>query len=418
MSVNAFLPNRWIVLFLLLGIAVFNYADRFLLSGLIVPIKAEFRVSDGFMGLLLGPAFAVLYSTFAIPIAILADRMSRIRILVAGCVIWSLFTILSGFATSAWMLAAARVGVGIGEAAFQAPAYSLVAAYFPVDKRGRAFAIMALASYIGQILGFGVGPALAEIHDWRFAFKLFGVIGLAIVCVAWVIIREPARTEPPAQRMPIAPLTRRLLRFAGYRRMVLGLAIGVMSGLAFGTWGAALFARSYDMAIADAGALFGKSVVVPGVVGALSFGLLSDRMIRMGYHRMTLLSAVSLALATLGVLGVIWAPTAQTALALAIPAGVFGGGWAVGIYAALQYVLPDRLRATGTAIAMLAMNLLAFVLGPWLVGLFSDAFGAESNGLQMALTLIVPLGFVGAWLIARSGPAIEADRRALAVPAA
>ncbi len=418
MSLDQKLPNRWVVLLLLLGIAIFNYADRFLLAGLIMPIKAEFGVSDGFMGLLLGPAFAILYSTLAIPIAVLADRVSRIRIIVVGCVIWSLFTILSGFATTPWMLAVARVGVGIGEAAFQAPAYALVAAYFPIEKRGRAFAVMALASYIGQMLGFGVGPAIAAVHDWRFAFKLFGGIGLAVVALAWLVIREPAHRDAPAVRMPVVPLTVRLFGFASYRGIVLGLGLGVMSGLAFGAWGAALFARNYGMAAADAGALFGKAVVVPGMAGALLFGLLSDRLGRLGYHRMTQLSAVSLALATLGVLCVIWAPTADTAFLIAIPAGIFGGGWAVGIYAALQYILPDHLRATGTAIAMLALNLLGFVLGPWLVGLSSDAFGAEAHGLRMALSVIVPLGLVGALLIVRSGGAIDNDRQSLAAPAA
>ncbi|MEP2551223.1 MAG: MFS transporter, partial [Marinomonas sp.] len=106
------LPNRWVVLVLFLGIAIFNHADRFLLAGLVEPIKAEFGVSDGFMGLLMGPAFAVFYSTLAIPIAIYADRANRIRIVVAGCVVWSIFTILSGFATGPATLAAARIGVG------------------------------------------------------------------------------------------------------------------------------------------------------------------------------------------------------------------------------------------------------------------------------------------------------------------
>ena len=155
------LPNKWIVLLLLLGIAIFNHADRFLLAGLVDPIKAEFGVSDGFMGLLMGPAFAVFYSTLAIPIAIYADRANRIRIIVAGCVVWSVFTILSGYATGPTTLALARIGVGIGEAAFQAPAYSIIAAYFLADQRGKAFAVMALALYIGQMMDYGVGPAIA-----------------------------------------------------------------------------------------------------------------------------------------------------------------------------------------------------------------------------------------------------------------
>lgn len=411
---NQKLPNRWIVLLLLLGIAVFNYADRFLLAGLIAPIKAEFAVSDSFMGLLLGPAFAVFYSSLAIPIAIYADRASRIRIIVIGCVIWSVFTVLSGFAAGPWTLAAARIGVGIGEAAFQAPAYSIIAAYFPVGQRGRAFAVMALATYFGQMLGFGVGPAIAASDDWRTAFKLFGLIGLAIVAIAWLVIREPQRAEPAAVRLPLLPLAARLLRLPSYFGMMFGIALGVMSGLAFGVWGAALFARSFEMSMAEAGALFGSAVVLPGMIGAALFGLLADRLSRAGYERMMMLSALGLALATVGLLGAIWASTVQMAFMFAVPAGVFGGGWAVGIYAGLQYILPDRMRATGTAIAMLAVNLLGFVVGPWLVGMLSDLSGEGANGLRSALTMVVPIGLVGALVIWGTSRRIEADRASLA----
>lgn len=404
------LPNRWIVLLLLLGIAIFNHADRFLLAGLVDPIKHEFGVSDGFMGLLLGPAFALFYSTLAIPIAIYADRASRIRIIVAGCVLWSLFTMLSGFATGPWTLAAARVGVGVGEAAFQAPAYSLIAAYFPAQQRGRAFAVIALAVYLGQMLGYGVGPAIAATADWRLAFKLFGGIGLAIVALAWLVIREPRRAEAAAVRPPFGPLARRLIRLASYRGMMFGMAIGVMSGIAFGLWGATLFSRSYAMTMAEAGAAFGGAFVIPGMAGAALFGFLADRLVRGGYGRMLMLSAGALAAATVAVIGASWAPTIGGALTWAIPAGLFGGGWAVGLYAGLQYLLPDHMRATGTAIAMLAVNLLGYVLGPWLVGVLSEAFGEGAGGLQLALSIVVPAGFGGSLLLWRAAAKLDSDR--------
>ena len=83
---------------LLLGIAMFNYVDRYLLAGLAEPIRREFSLSDGTMGLLMGPAFALIYSVAGIPIARLADRTSRIAVITAGCATWSLFTALTAFA--------------------------------------------------------------------------------------------------------------------------------------------------------------------------------------------------------------------------------------------------------------------------------------------------------------------------------
>ena len=422
------LSNMWIVLLLLLGIAIFNHADRYLLVGLVDPIKAEFGVDDGFMGLLMGPAFAVFYSLFAIPIAIYADRGSRINIIVTGCILWSVFTVLCGYATGPWTLAAYRVGVGIGEAAFQAPAYSLIAAYFVADKRGKAFAVMALATYFGQMLGLGVGPAIAETSDWRLPFKLFGVSGQAVIALAWLFIKEPPRPESvTAANAPkslahrfgdqfghLAAVFKRLIRLVSYRNMALGMGLGVMSGVAFGNWGPTLFSRSYDMTMAEAGAAFGGAFILPALIGTVGFGFFFDRIAKKGYGKCLVLSAIALLIATAAVLGAGWSGSLDTALIWAIPAGLFGGGWAVGIYAGLQYILPDHLRATGTALAMLGINLLGYVAGPWAVGELSVAFGEGALGLRQALSVIVPIGFVGAFLLWRGASKMDEDREALA----
>jgi MFS family permease len=409
-STQSRLTNRWLALSLLLAISVFNYADRYLMSGLVDPIKSEFGVSDGFMGFLLGPAFALLYSTLAVPIAFYADRHSRINIICAGCVIWSIFTVLSGYAIGPWSLAAARVGVGIGEAAFQAPAYSLIAAYFLPEQRGKAFAIMALSIYVGQILGYSGGPAIAEQSDWRMAFKIMGVAGFFAVALAWLIIREPRRDNSATENPPLLATFSQLIRISSYRYMALGMGLGVMSGIAFGFWGPTLFARAYQMSLTEAGSAFGAGFTIPAFLGVIGFGALVDHMVKKGYGRALMLSAIALMLATLSVMGAIWASSIENAMLWAIPAGLLGGGWSVGLYASLQYVLPDRMRATGTAIAMLIVNILGFVLGPWIAGGISDLFGADANGIRLGLTYIVPVGLVGAILIWLGAKNLENDR--------
>jgi len=424
-AVKPQLTNRWLALLLLLCISIFNYGDRYLLSGLVDPIKAEFQVSDGFMGLLLGPAFAVFYSLLAVPIAIFADRFSRINIICAGCIIWSLFTILSGYADSAGMLAAARVGVGIGEAAFQAPAFSLIAAYFLPEQRGKAFAIMALSVYLGQILGYTAGPQIASYDDWRLAFKVMGGAGFLVVIMAWLLVREPPREgdeqggegAAAVQEKFFSGLWRvfqKLVKAPSYNFMMVGMGLGVMSGIAFGFWGPTLFSRVHDMSLVDAGRAFGGAFTVPGIIGALGFGILADWLSKKGYGRSLMLSAFALLFATLALLGAIWASNIDNALLWAIPAGLLGGGWSVGIYAGLQYILPDRMRATGTALAMLVVNMLGFVVGPWAVGEFSDLLAVDGLALRESLTLVVPVGVVGALLIWRGSRSLEQDRVQLA----
>lgn len=412
------LSNKWVVLAMMLCIALVNYGDRYLLAGLAEPIKREFALSDGFMGLLLGPAFALLYSFLAVPIALYADRASRIAIICIGCVVWSGFTILSGMATSPWMLALARVGVGVGEAAFQAPAYALLAAYFPPEQRGRAYAIMGMAVYFGQLIGYAGGPAIAaRWGSWHTAFEVLGVMGIVIAAIAWLAVREPPR---PAQaesvpREPLWPLFQRLWAARSFRFMTLGMAFGTLSGISFGMWGPALFERAYGLTTQEASGAFGLAFGMPGLVGMLLFGVIVDRMARNGPQWLLMLAACALFLATILILLVTWSPSIEMARLLAIPSGLLGGGWSVGIMAALQYMLPDRSRATGTALGLLVINLLGYVTGPLVAGQLSDLVTGEgAQSLRLALSLVIPLGFAGAVLMWLGGRPIEADRARLA----
>lgn len=408
------------VLALLLGIALFNYGDRYLLAGLVEPIKAEFDVSDGFMGLLMGPAFALIYSLLSIPLARAADRTSRIAIVCGGCLVWSGFTILSGLAPSAGWLALARVGVGIGEAAFQAPAYSLLAAYFAAEQRGRAYAVMTLAVYFGQYLGYRAGPEIAAVHDWRMAFFVMGVAGIVLGAIAYLLIREPIRVTngtPVENSPPLWPIFRRLWQIKSFRALSLGMALATLSGLSFGMWGPALFARAYDLPIREANAAFGLAFGLPGLLGTLIFGVVVDRLVRTrGPHVMLWLAAAAAAAASIFVLAVVWAPSLEIARLLALPSGLLGGGWSVGIMAGLQYLLPDRIRATGTALALLIINMIGYVCGPLLAGQISDVVsGDPAFALRMGLTILVPTGLIGAVLMARGAQSLEADRARLAV---
>lgn len=409
------LSNPWLVLTLLLVIYILNYLDRYLISGLVDPIKGDLVVGDGFMGLLIGPAFALVYTSLAIPIARLADRHSRVAIICAGCFVWSLFTLLSGFAQTPWQLAAARVGVGIGEAAFVAPAYSLLAAYFGPHRRGIAFAILGAAVYFGQIGGYTLGPAIAADHGWRMAFKIAGLPGLIIAPLAYLLIREPQRVLAPiAETIKLLPLLGLVSKRASYSLLALGMGLGAMSGLGFGLWGPTLFSRAYSIPVEQAGPIFGLYFGMSGLLGMLVFGSLSDLAARRGMQRPVLMAALALFSATALIIGVTWSPSLDLAKWLAIPSGLLGGGWSIGVLSSLQYMLPDRFRATATAMFVMFMTFLSFVIGPWLTGLLSESFGDDAGSLRLALSIIIPTGFVGAASIWLAAKFLEGDRQSLA----
>jgi MFS family permease len=407
------LPNRWLVLGLLLLVAVLNYADRYLLAGLAQVLKQAFALSDTMLGVLLGPAFAVLYTILGVPMARLADRGSRLAVACLGCLAWSLFTLLTALATSPLGLIAARVGVGIGEAAYQAPVAALAAAYFPVAERGRAFAVLTTAVYLGQLGGLAGGPALAHGAGWRLPFVALGLCGMVVAGLAYALIREPARA-PSTRYEPLGPLVTLLGRAACWRQLTLGLALGSLSGVTFGLWATALFERAYHLSNKAAGAAFGVPVGLSGLTGTLMFGLLADRLARRDPAAPLRLASLALAAATASIMVTTWAPGLGLAEAMALPSGLLGGGWSVAVMAGFQSLLPDRMRAAGTALALLVVGLAANVVGPLLTGWLSDGLGAGAIGLRLALSLIIPTGLIGALALWRASASLGPDRARLA----
>lgn len=410
------LSNPWLALVALLAVSIFNFADRYLITGLVGPIKAEFGVGDGFMGLLMGPAFVLLYVLMGVPIARLADRHSRVAIITIGCLLWSSCTFATGFATGPTGLALARVGVGVGEAAFAAPAYSLLSAYFRPERRGFAFAILGLATYIGQIAGQAGGPAIAAVHDWRMAFFVMGGAGLVAGLLLYVLVREPNREEAAQTATPIAfgAMVRLLAASPGYLLMMFAFGLGSLSGVSFGFWGPELFTRSYGIDPVAAKGAFALNFGLAGLIGMLLFGIVIDRLAKRSMEWPPRMAAFALFAATGCILLATWTPDFATAKLLAIPSGLLGGGWSIGFITALQYLLPERYRASATALFLAATTLLGFFVGPWAAGTISQALGNDVQSLRMGLSVTIPAGFVAAllgWLAARR---IETDRIRLA----
>lgn len=412
------LSNPWVVLATLLVIYIFNFADRYLITGLVGPIKAEFGVDDGFMGLMMGPAFVTFYVVAGVPIARMADRGSRVRIIAAGCVIWSLCTIATGLATGPVSLALARIGVGMGEAAFVAPAYSLLADYFRPEKRGLAFAILGLATYAGQIAGQAGGPAIAHAYSWHTAFFVMGTPGVLLGLLALLLIREPPRRieadGSAAIQPPFLEMVGELVRAPAYLLMMAAFALAALSGVAFGYWGPELFSRAYAMDPVAAKGAFAINFGLAGLAGMLAFGALADRLSRRNRVWPVKLSAIAILLATAAILVATWAGDFATAILLAIPSGLLGGGWSVGFLTMLQFMLPDRYRAAATALFIMVTTLFGYFVAPWAVGAISEALGNNAQSLRIGLSVVIPFGFLAAlcaWLAARH---IEPDARRLA----
>src|ERR1700678_1648323 len=179
---------RLLVLGILFIHYTLNFVDRQIIGILAVPIKHELHLSDTQLGLLGGFAFAIFYSTLAIPIALVADRLNRTAIIAAALALWGGFTGLCGVAGNFLQLFLLRLGVGIGEAGGTAPAYSLIADYFPSSQRGRALAVFHLGLPIGSALGLFLGGFVAVRYGWRDAFLLVGSVSALVAPLIWYVV--------------------------------------------------------------------------------------------------------------------------------------------------------------------------------------------------------------------------------------
>src|ERR1700730_15385954 len=193
------LGYRSYVLVVLVLVYTFNFIDRQIVGILAVPIKAELHLSDSQLGLMGGLAFALFYTLLGIPIARLADRVSRTGIMTAALALWSLTTAMCGVTHTFAQLFMARVGVGVGEAGGVAPAYSLICDYFPTKERARALSVYSFGIPIGAALGIVLGGYITSLVNWRMAFFIVGLAGLVLTPLLKLTVREPERgaLDPP-----------------------------------------------------------------------------------------------------------------------------------------------------------------------------------------------------------------------------
>jgi MFS family permease len=207
----------WYALGVLVLVYIINFIDRQILSILAEDIKHDLGLRDAQIGFLYGTAFAVFYALFGIPLGRLADSWYRGRLMAMGLALWSSMTALSGFANSFGMLAAARIGVGIGEASASPAAYSMISDYFPKERRATALSIYSSGLYIGGGLSLPIGgfvlsrwnsayPVAAEaplgLAGWQAAFLAVGIPGLLLAL--WVLtLREPQRGASDGLPQPV-----------------------------------------------------------------------------------------------------------------------------------------------------------------------------------------------------------------------
>ncbi|HLY78387.1 MAG TPA: MFS transporter [Caulobacteraceae bacterium] len=422
--------RRRYVLTLLMIAYTLSFLDRQVLSILVEPIKTDLHVSDSLMGLLTGPVFVIFYCFLGIPIAWLADRISRPAIITVSLALWSAFTALSGFATSFIPLALARLGVGFGEAGCNPSSHSLIADMSTPQKRASGLAFYSTGVPVGTLLGLAMGGLIADAYGWRAAFMVAAAPGLLLALVVALTVKEARPSQPigtlaRSLTQPFADLVDTLKALSSkptFWFVAIGCGFSAFVGYAQLFFTASFFLRCHGPEVAQIAAGFGlksKGFLGPalgvmtalgGLTGSLVGGQIADRAV--GRDRRAFMSVPAvLALGSIPFIFVLFTvQSTWAALALDFVPNVVATIWYGAGYSTAQSVVAPHRRATAAALLLLILNLIGLGLGPTFLGVCSDFLAnnqhlGTAEGLRWAMIAASCFGVVAAgffWLARRT----------------
>jgi predicted MFS family arabinose efflux permease len=392
-----------------------------ILSILFPNIQAEFGLSDTQLGLLGGITFALFYATMGLPIARLSDQYSRKIIIITSLVIFSLLTVFSGLAAGFISLLLFRIGVGIGEAGVNPASHSIIADYFPPQRRGFAMAILMLGGSFGMMLGFVGGGFIAEAYGWRIALVSVGVPGVLLAVFMAKLLKEPVRgtfeTETPPPPPPILATAAAMWANPAMRHLIAASIIAGMVSYGLTQWLPTFFMRSHDLSQSETGMLIAGVFGILGAIGALVAGKWFDRLSIRGFqYGLWMIAIVPFFSMPFFVLGLL-ADNLTTAMLLFIVPGFCANFFLGPTLAMVQTLSPVHVRAVTAAIKMLFLNLIGLGLGPLLVGVLSDVLSPSygEQALAVALAYFTLLGLWGSlhfWLCGRAIAKQQAQQQA------
>ncbi|UZW56420.1 MFS transporter [Sphingobium sp. JS3065] len=381
---------------------VFNFVDRQIISVLAMPIKTDLGLDDQQLGLMGGVAFAIFYTTTAIPIAWLADRKSRVNIIAVSITLWSLFTAACGTVQSFWQLFFARMGVGVGEAGGVAPSYALIADLFPRERRASAMALFSLGVPVGSALGVFFGGWIAGNLDWRAAFVIVGLAGLPVALLVKCTLKEPSRGRfddspatalDPAASPSVSEVTLRLRKTPAFWLLSLGAACA--SALSYGLmfWMPSFFARTYGLGIGSVSLYYGTVLLIGGVLGILAGGWIGDRLAKAHTGSFALVPAIGLALAIPTIAAALFAKAPMLSWLLFTFGQMLASAWFGPVTAGIQQIVPANMRAIASSVYLFILNLIGMGVGIYVLGFMSDWMTQEYETAALQFSILYGLAF-------------------------
>ena len=423
---------RTLVLWLLTLMYVMSFIDRQIIGILSPFIKAEMGFTDTQLGWLKGLAFALLYSIVGIPIAWLADRYSRKKIVTISLIAWSGFTAVTGMASSFLHMFLARVGVGIGEAGGSPPSHSIISDLYPKEKRASALGVYSLGIPIGIGFSYLVAGALVERFGWRGTLIVLGVVGIGLALILALVVKEPKRGQMDGQDIKMKPVGLgesivTLAKIPSWWAMCMGIAWVSFGGYAVSAWGVDYIMRFKPEYLPNPeNNNFEWLMFWLGMIHLVGYGagtyfgaLITEKLAKKNISFYGIMPGAVLLIGVPCLVAAFWVQSIPLHIALItvylLSAGVYLGP----SFAAAQTLAPINMRAMSTALFFLILNIIALGGGPTYVGMVSEMLmekHGEVHSLRLAITtLIVPyiLSVIAFFWAAKTLPKdwSEADKR-------
>ncbi|HEX4889707.1 MAG TPA: MFS transporter [Alphaproteobacteria bacterium] len=376
-----------------------NLTDRQILAILMQPIKQEMRLSDTELGFLGGIAFAIFYSVLGLPIARLADRYSRVNILVICLGLWSLMTAFCGLAQNFWQLLAARIGVGVGEAGGSPPSHSLIADYVPVESRSTALGIFAIGVPLGLLSGYLLGGWIEQLYGWRAAFLSIGLPGVILAAIVYFTLEEPPRghsqggVKEKASTPPIMEVVRHMWAVPSFLHLSLGTALQAFATYSIYQWIPSFLSRSYQMQSGEIGMWLALVIGVGGVIGTFSGGYLADLLSKRDMRWQMWLPAICIFLAAPFCVGIYLSDTASLSLIFLFFPMILVNIWLGPGFSVTQTLAPVRMRAMASALLLFVLNIIGLGMGPQAVGIMSDLLAPAQGQESLRYALLISSSF-------------------------
>jgi MFS family permease len=395
----------WFVVAVLMAAYVLSFVDRQIMNLLVGPIRRDLGINDTQMSLLMGFSFAIFYTILGIPMGRLADSRSRRGLIAAGVLVWSAMTALCGLAQTYWQLFLYRVGVGVGEATLSPAAYSMIADYFPPERRATAISVYSMGIFLGSGIAFLLGglvikfavatgavtlPLVGEIRPWQLVFLVLGVAGILFSFI-FFLVREPQRGDVSGTGGAVA--FRDVVSYLWQnRRTVLchNLGFAMLAFSAYGTtaWIPSFFVRTFKWEASQVGIVYGLIVMIFGCLGILFGGWITDRWLKQGKPDAALRMGICAAImATIG--GVYLMANSGTLAAILMVPSVFALGMPFGAApAAILAIVPNQMRGQTAAVYLFIVNLIGLGIGPTAVALVTDYVFADDQALKWSMLIV------------------------------